>query len=69
MIWAGTLQCSAGVEKMGWEDFLILNSLFLFDFSGKLDNNWKKYLGTSEKCEILHGDGLAFLSQLLNWAF
>jgi hypothetical protein len=59
------LQCWASMEKMAREDFLILNSLFLFDFLGRWDNNWKKYLGTSEKCEILHGGGIEFFPQLL----
>jgi hypothetical protein len=27
-----------------------------------------KYLGISEKCEILHGDRFEYLPQLLYWA-
>jgi hypothetical protein len=30
--------------------------------------NRKKYFGTSEKCEILHGDRFEYFSQLLYWA-
>jgi hypothetical protein len=52
-------------EKTAREDFSILNPLFLFDFPGRWDNNWKEYLGIWEKYEILLGGRLEYLGQLL----
>jgi hypothetical protein len=67
--WAEALQRWAGAERK-WvgKIFPIFKFLLFFDFSGKWNNNWNKYLGISEKCETLHGDRFEYLPQLLYWA-
>jgi hypothetical protein len=56
-------------KKKTREGFPIFKFIFLFDFPCGWNNNWKKCLVISEKCEILHGDRFEYLTQLLYWTY
>jgi hypothetical protein len=64
----GSAQCWADAEKTARDPFLTFKFLFLLISQADGNNNWKKYLGIKEKCEILHGGRFKYLPQLLYWA-
>jgi hypothetical protein len=61
----GSACCSADAAKTAQDPFLIFKFLFLLIYQADGNNNWKKYLGIKEKCEILDGGRFEYLPQLL----
>jgi hypothetical protein len=64
----GRRRAGPAAEKTAQQGFFHFKSFFQLNKSAGEKKNRRKNLGTSEKCEILHGDRFEYLPQLSYWA-